>query len=338
MIKRTEALIEESEVVPGPAGNDVLSDALSVFRVTGAALLRGEFSEPSTVDVPGASAYARFLHPGVKTLMVLHIIAEGNCWMEVEGSPRQFLPKGAIVGFPQGGAHRLSVGGGAEPVNVSELLPSPPWTELPVLRHGGGGAATCLVCVYLRCDELISNPILSSLPPVLVVSPDRDGEGEWLAANAQQIVREAMIARPGSGCLIARLTELLFIEILRRHIASIKEDSRGWLAALTDRHLAQALACFHRHPAKPWTLDEVARHAGMSRTALIERFQRVLDTAPMRYLTLWRLQLAVQALRNTHKTIAQIAADVGYGSETALSHAFKRETGHSPAAWRSGRH
>jgi AraC-like DNA-binding protein len=340
MTERTESLIErsaEEDVVPGPAGSDVLSDALNLFRVTGAALLRGEFTAPSTVDVPTASSYARVLHPGATRLMVLHIIAEGTCWVEAEGVPRTKLPKGSIVSFPLGHPHRLSAGEGANPVHVSQLLPTPPWTELPVLRNGGGGEPTRLVCVYLRCDELLSNPIFDSLPPLLIVEPHRGGDGDWIAANVEHIVREASVGRPGGGCLIARLTELLFIEILRRHIASLKEGGTGWLAALGDRHLARALACFHGDPGRQWTLDEVARRAGMSRTGLIEGFQRVLATSPMHYLTMWRLQLAAQALATTHKTMAQIADEVGYGSEVALSRAFKRETGYTPAEWRHQR-
>lgn len=340
MIERTESLTRgplRDDAARGLAGSDVLSDALNVFRVTGAALLRAEFEAPSAFDIPEASAYARFLHPGATRIMVLHIVAEGTCWVQAEGIPRRQLSKGSIIGFPLGNAHRIGAGQGATPIPASNLLPPPPWRELPVLRTGGDGPQASLVCVYLRCDELLSNPILNSLPPVLVVVPDEERDAQWIQANADHIVKEAMIGRAGGECLIARLTELLFIEILRRHIEGLPEEATGWLAALADRHLAQALSCFHGAPERQWTLDDVARKSGMSRTALIESFQRVLDTPPMRYLTLWRLQLAAQSLKSTRKTTAQIADDVGYGSETALSRAFKRETGYAPAEWRRHR-
>lgn len=336
MTGRTQSLTEgpkpqdaERDIAPA----DVLSDALNVFRVTGAALLRGELVAPAAVDIPEAATYARYVHPGATRIMVMHIVAEGSCCVEVDGAGRRQLPPGSIVGFPRGQAHRLSVGEGATPVRVSTLLPPPPWPELPTLRSGGTGPRTRLVCVYLRCDELLSNPILNSLPPLLVVSPGR-GDSDWIAANVQHIDREAALKRPGGDCLIARLTELLFIEILRRHIETLDDAATGWLAALGDRHLARALACFHSDPARQWTVEEVARRAGMSRTAMTQRFQRVLNVSPMRYLTSWRLQLTAQALRSSDKTTAQIAAEVGYGSETALSRAFKRETGCAPIEWR----
>lgn len=340
MTGRTKSLTEEpmpGDIAPETDRSDVLSDALNVFRFTGAALLRGELTAPSAVDIPAASLYAQYVHPGATRVMVLHLISEGPCCVEADGVPRRQLPPGSIVGFPLGHAHRLSVGEGAVPVLATNLLPPPPWPNFPMLRHGGTGPRTRLICVYLRCDELLSNPILNSLPPLLVVSPEEDDEANWIAANATHIVRESLLNRPGGDCVIARLTELLFIEILRRHIGTLDDRETGWLAALADRHLARALACFHGEPTHQWTVDQVARRAGMSRTALTDRFQRVLSVSPMRYLTLWRLQLTAQALSTTEKSTAQIAEDVGYGSETALSRAFKRETGHAPIEWRRSR-
>lgn len=143
MTERTESLTRQpisDGVVPGPAGNDVLSDALEVFRVTGAALMRGEFATPCAVDVPEVSTYAQFLHPGASRVMIVHIITKGSCWIEIEGAPRQVLGEGDVVGFPQGHAHRMGAGEGSEPVYITSLLPVPPWTELPVVRYGGAGA------------------------------------------------------------------------------------------------------------------------------------------------------------------------------------------------------
>lgn len=346
MTERTESLTRRtagdvpgpagSDVVPGPAGNDVLSDALRVFRVTGAALMRGEFTAPCAVDVPEVASYAQLLHPGATRIMILHVITQGSCWIESGDGPRHELREGDVVSFPLGHAHRMGIGEGGASVYVTSLLPMPPWTELPVIRHGGGGAPGALVCVYLRCDELLHNPILGSLPPLLVFRPDQHRDTRWIRANLEHIVREASIGRPGCGCVIARLTELLFIEILRCHIENLPEGATGWLAALGDPHLARALACFHSEPARQWTLDDVAREAAMSRTALLDNFQRVLGTSPMRYLTTWRLQLVAQALHTTRRSLAQIAEDVGYSSESALSRAFKRETGVGPAGWRQG--
>jgi AraC-like DNA-binding protein len=324
-------------VVPGPAGNDVLSDALRVFRVTGAALLRGEFKAPWAWDSPPASMIAAALHPGATRLMLMHIVTEGSCWVELDGMPRRPLPQGSIVGFPQGSAHRMGAGDGSRSVPVTDLMPSPPWTELPVLHHGEQGDLTRLVCVYLRCDDLPFNPILSSLPPALVVLPDENPVSRWIEASVPCFVAEASSGRPGCGYMLSRLTELLFMEILRGHIARLHGGSTGWLAALGDRYLARTLAAIHAHPQRAWTVLELARLSGLSRTALVERFHRVLGSTPMRYVAMWRLQLAAQALLGTDKGVAMIAEDAGYGSEEAFSRAFKRHTAASPGQWRSAR-
>lgn len=325
------------DAVPGPAGSDVLSDALRVFRVTGAALLRGEFKSPWAWQSPPAATVAAMLHPGATRVMLMHIVADGSCWVEVDGLARRQLTKGSIVGFPLGSAHRMGAGEGACCVPMTSLVPPPPWTELPVLRHGEDGAPTRIVCVYLRCDELPFNPILASLPPLLVVTPDEQPASRWIAASVPYIVAEATSGRPGSACLVSRLTETLFIEILRHHIAGLGGSSTGWLAALGDRYMARALAALHARPARAWTVPELARHAGLSTTALAQRFHRLLDATPMRYLALWRLQLGAQALLNSDKSIAAIAGEVGYGSEAAFSRAFKEHAGASPGAWRGAR-
>lgn len=340
MTEASDSLIETTfrdDAVPGPAGSDVLSDVLRVFRVTGAALLRGEFKAPWAWQAPPASAIAAMLHPGAARVMLMHIVAEGSCWVEVDGMPRRQLAQGAIVGFPLGSAHRMGAGDAAACVPMTSLVPAPPWTELPVLVHGENGTMTRIVCVYLRCDELPFNPIMASLPPLLVVAPDEHAASRWIEASVPYIVAEATSGRPGGACLVSRLTELLFIEILRRHIAGLRDTDTGWLAALGDRYMARALAALHARPAHPWTVAELARHAGLSTTALAQRFHRILDATPMHYLALWRLQLGAQALTGTDKSIAAIADEVGYGSEAAFSRAFKHLTGASPGAWRGAR-
>lgn len=328
-------LIETSN--HGAVAGDVLSDALRVFRVTGAALLRGEFTEPWAWEAPPADAVAAMLHPGATRMMILHIVAEGSCWVEADGAGRVELNPGSLVGFPHGQAHRMGAGTGATPVPVAELFPPQPWAEPPMLRHGADGALTRIICVYLYCDELLFNPFLANLPPVLIVRSHEETAGRWLDASLRYLVVEAQDKRPGSGCLVARLTELLFIEILRHHIAELSGQGTGWLAALGDRHLARALAACHSRPAHRWTAHELARQTGLSRSALVERFHRILHTSPMRYLALWRLQLAAQALQSTDKSITAITAEVGYGSEEAFSRAFKRASGQSPALWRRER-
>ncbi|ABS26258.1 AraC family transcriptional regulator [Anaeromyxobacter sp. Fw109-5] len=320
--------------VPGPAALDVLSDALRVVRASGALLLRGEFTGSWAVATPDSSAIARIVCPGGARLAIMHLLAEGDCWIALPGRERVRLATGELVLFPRGDAHLLGSGDHAAVVPVSALLPPAPWTELPVLRHGGGGERARIVCCYLRCDDLLFTPFLEPLPPVLHLRADGGSTHEWVSASIRYVIAESTRGGPGSGALVGKLTELLFIEALRREMCSLPETSVGWLAALRDEYVSRALQAFHARPGRAWTVEGVAREAGLSRSALVARFQRVLAKTPMQYLTTWRLQLAANRLLATSETVAAIAHAVGYGSEVALSHAFKRVTGVSPAAWR----
>jgi AraC family transcriptional regulator, alkane utilization regulator len=336
MTKTPDLLTEKpfvSESVPGPSGTDVLSDILRVFRVTGAAMLRADFSAPWGCDTPPASAIAGLLHPGATRLIIFHIVAEGSCWVEVDGEERCMLHEGDIVGFPHGHAHRMGRGE-VELVPIISLFPPAPWAELPVLTHGGNGERTRVVCVYLHCDLLLFDPFLASLPTLLVARRDEGPSGRWFEANMRYLVAEADKGRPGTSCLMARLTELLFIEILRRHMAQLRVEEVGWLAALNDRYTCRALKVLHTKPFVEWTVETLAREVGLSRSALVRRFQKLLKMSPIRYLAMWRLHLAAQAMREGRDNIAAIAERVGYRSEEAFSRAFKRQFGSSPAAWR----
>lgn len=336
MTQTSDLLIETpdfAQPVPGPDGTDVLSDILRVFRVTGAALLRADFNAPWGCDNPPASAVARLLHPQATRVIIFHIVAEGSCWVEVDGEERCVLNEGDIVGFPHGHGHRMG-SGEIERVPIESLFPPPPWTRLPVLTHGGTGALTRVVCIYLHCDLFLFEPFLASLPTVLVIRRDRGVAAQWFDANVRFLVSEAVTSRPGASCMMARLTELLFIEMLRRYMAELREGDVGWLAALKDRHLCRALTAFHTRPTEQWTVEMLAREARLSRSALVRRFGRQLSMSPIRYLATWRLHLAAQALHNGNETIAAIAEHTGYGSEEAFSRAFKRSFGASPAAWR----
>lgn len=340
MIERPNALIERPRSgarVPGPSGTDVLSDVLRVFRATGAALLRGDFYEPWAWSAPPARAIAALLHPGATRLVIFHVVAEGCCWVEVAGEPRQPLQQGDVVCFPHGHPHKMGTGDALQCVPVAALFPPRPWAELPVLRHGGEGGATRIVCVYLRCDDLLVNPLLDSLPPMLVARPSQGNTVQWMNTNLHYLITEANHGNAGTSCLLARMTELLFIEMLRIHLAELEEQDTGWLAALKDRHVCRVLHLFHSNPSHHWQTAELAKEVGLSKSALNERFRQLLGTSPGRYLATWRLQLAAQALEQTHQNVGQIAGRVGFGSEEAFSRAFKRFTGDPPASWRKRR-
>jgi hypothetical protein len=272
------------EAVPGPGGTDVLSDILRVFRVTGAALLRGEFNSPWAWETPPASMIASLLHPGATRLIIFHIVAEGSCWLEVDGEERRVLAKGDIVGFPHGHAHRMG-NGEADLVPLASLLPPSPWRELPVLMCGGNGERTQIVCIYLRCDSLLFDPFFASLPTLMIVRRDKVPSGQWFDANLHYLVGEAVKGRPGTSCVMARLTELLFIEILRLHMAQIRDQDVGWFAALNDRYTSRALNMFHSRPAEQWTVEMLEAKSGYRVPHLLAAF---ISYSTCRLSIIWR--------------------------------------------------
>jgi len=180
------------------------------------------------------------------------------------------------------------------------------------------------------------HPLLLALPPILVADVRRRPCAEWAESSFRYAAREHAACRPGSQDIIARLSELLFVEAVREHIETLPEAATGWLAALRDPSLGRALGALHARPAHPWTAEELAREACLSRSAFAERFTNTIGLPPMSYLARWRMLLAEQRLRESSEAIAQIAATVGYESESTFSRAFAREVGVAPGAWRKG--
>jgi AraC-like DNA-binding protein len=207
----------------------------------------------------------------------------------------------------------------------------------PVVREGGGGAETRLICGYLACDSALFTTVLATLPKLMVVNLADDPGGQWLTTSLKFTLAESGAPKAGTGALLAKLSELMFVEAIRRHVDALPEGQKGWLSGLRDPFVGKALALLHSDPARAWTVEELARRAGLSRSALAERFAALLGQPPMAYLARWRMQLAADLLGSTQDTIAAIAERVGYESEAAFSRAFKREMGLAPAGWRSGK-
>lgn len=205
-----------------------------------------------------------------------------------------------------------------------------------MLRYGGGGAVTRLVCGYLACESALFRTILAALPRLMIIDLHDDPGGQWLATSLQFSLAESSAPKAGAGAVLAKLSELMFVEAIRRHIEGLPPEQQGWLAGLRDRFVGKALALMHSNPARSWTVDDLAGSVGLSRSALGERFTALIGLPPMQYLTRWRLQLAADLLLGSRRTVAAISAEVGYESEAAFSRAFKREQGASPAAWRRG--
>lgn len=245
-----------------------------------------------------------------------------------------WLAAGDAVLLPHGASHQLRGRIAVEPVPVGRLLPRPPWHDIVVVEHGGSGAATRVICGFVQCDELPFHPILRNLPALLHVNPDATPSDEWLASTIRHTAAEASRPVPGSRSMLPRLTELMFVEILRKHMQGLSADEAGWFAAFNDPVAGAALKCMHATPMGDWTVERLAHQAGVSRTVLAQRFRHFLEQPPMQYLSGWRLQLAAQQLKSSDLPVKTVADRNGYGSEAAFSRAFKRRFGLAPSDWR----
>lgn len=314
---------------------DALSETLRVVRLMGAIFINARFTAPWCYQSPRADspAAAQLLEPRAERVVIFHLITEGECFVETDSGAPVHLHAGDAVVFPQGHAHRMCSAPGLEPARGARL--ESVLARRPLrLMYGGGGPATRIVCGYLACDARLARMLLSGLPPVLKVSVRGSSAGAWLEASVQYALAEARSPRPGGEGVLAKLAEVLFIEVLRLYMNEQSAGRSGWLAAVRDRIVGAALTELHARPAHGWTLQGLARAAGTSRSVLAERFQDLVGSAPMEYLTQWRMLLAANLLCGSNAPLARIAEDIGYQTDTAFIRAFRREYGMPPAAWR----
>jgi AraC-like DNA-binding protein len=315
---------------------DALSQTLRVVRLVGAIFINAKFTAPWCYQSPPAAAAAPLLEPSAERVVIFHLITEGECYVELEDEPPARLAAGDVVLFPQGDAHVMSSQPGVPPAKgarLDQVLARRPRQ----LVYGGGGATTRLVCGYLACDARLARLLLAGLPKVLKVNVRGSNAGVWLEASVRYALAEARSPRPGGEGVLAKLAEVLFIEVLRLYMNGESSSRTGWLAGVQDRVVGAALNALHARPAHAWTLEELARVAGASRSVLAERFLKLVGGSPMQYLTQWRMLLAANLLCGTNAPLARIAEDVGYQTDTAFSRAFRREFGAPPAAWRRNR-
>jgi len=315
---------------------DTVSEVLRAVRLAGAIFFRIEGSAPWAAEALPAGEIRPEVIPGAEHVIEYHVVVSGSCWGGIVGEPPVRLQTGDVIVFPQGDAHVMSSAPGMRATPDYSSLQGGV-SRLPVLMHchGGGPERAELICGFLGCDARPFNPLISNLPRVLHI-PRGTGDG-----RLEQLVRlalaESVAPSAGSEAALARLSELLFVEVVRRHLASLPPQDVGWLAGLRDEAVGRALGALHHDPAHPWDLDGLARKAGVSRSVLAERFMAFVAIPPMQYLARWRMQLAANLLTSTSAGLADIAGRVGYGSEAALSRAFKRWVGVAPADWRRGR-
>lgn len=312
---------------------DALSELLKAVKLSGAMFFHADCSAPWCLHSPASSKLGEHVAWPAAHVIEFHLLVEGRGYVRV-GEETTPLAAGDIVMIPHGDAHFMGNGTGCETIDGERALPDILGERLKLSHLGGGGERTRLICGYLACEGRLIRPALAGLPHVVRVHIRSDAAGQWLENSIRHAVDHAAGAAPGSGVIVARLAEVLFAETLRRYLSQLPAERTGWLAGARDPAVGRGLAALHRRPAHPWTLDELAQEAGVSRSALTEHFARYLGQAPMAYLTDWRLELGAESLRTTSRSVVQIAAAVGYDSEAAFNRAFKRRFGSPPARYR----
>jgi AraC-like DNA-binding protein len=297
-------------------------------------------------EAPPAQAIAAAVMPGAEHVIEFHVVTKGDGWAAIVGEPPVRLGEGDIVMFPQGDPHVMSSAPGLRPVQYStewirahkdDPRPIPlnylgAHADVPVIGAPAPDAATHVVCGFLGCDRRPFNPLVATLPRLLHLPAGPDSA--WIAATLQQAVDASYSRRPGSQVMLERISEMMFVHVVGRHLEGLSEQATGWLAGLRDRYVGRALALMHGEPTRDWTLETLGHEVGLSRSALHERFASLVGAPPMQYLANWRMQLASRLLRETQANVASIALEVGYDSEAAFARAFKRLAGLPPAAWR----
>lgn len=316
--------------------HDPLSDVLASVRLTGAFFFSFEGAAPWVAESPPASAISGHLMPKVDHVLEFHAVTRGHCLGGLLGEEAVSLEAGDVICFPHGDPHVLSSAPGLRaPAQFAALYQQARSSKLPFpVKLGSGSAEVHVVCGFLGCDARPFNPLLASLPRVLRASDGEDASGGWLSKLMEMAEQEVRRPRPGSEGVLARLSELLFVEVVRRHLELLPSDRSGWLAGLRDPHVGKALALLHARPGHAWTLDGLGHEAGLSRSALAEHFTALVGEPPIQYLARWRMQVAAGLLDATRDGVAAIGAQVGYASEAAFSRAFKKLVGVPPAAWR----
>ena len=315
--------LEQPEV---PIAMEPLGEALHSLRMSGVFYCASEFTEPFALALPT-----------VPQCLMFHFVTAGRCRLEAKASPVLELRPGDLALVPHGEGHKLASARGVPAARLFDLYREPVSERYEILRHGGGGSETRVMCGAVRFEHPTAAHLVSLLPRVVSVPAGDSPQTEWIHGTLRFMAGEASAMAAGSETIITRLADILVIQAIRAWITKDPTARSGWLGALQDRHVGRAMALIHREPARNWTLASLAAEAAMSRSALAARFTEKVGEPAMQYLTRWRMQLAVSRLRETDIGIGELAADLGYGSEAAFSRAFKRTLGMPPGAVRRRR-
>jgi AraC-like DNA-binding protein len=309
---------------------------LRVVGLTGGIFLDAKFTAPWCIlGQVGPEACGPYMAPP-SHLVCFHFIVEGRCFIEVSGGEPVQVEEGEAVLLSRNELHKLGSDLRTTAVPADELMLSPEGVGVARIVHGGGGAPCKMVCGFLGGDTQLA-PLLATLPSVLKLKVKDTPGGDWMAQSFRFGAEQLARGDPGAATIMSKMSELLFVEAVRRYLTTIPDAQTGFLAGLRDPAVGKALALMHTQVARDWTAEDLADAVNLSRSAFADRFTQLMGQPPMRYLTGWRMQVAKHKLREGRQTIAQIAFDVGYESEAAFTRAFKREVGVPPATWRKDR-
>jgi AraC-like DNA-binding protein len=304
-----------------------------VIRLSGGVFLEADFTAPWCINGKISTDDCKPFLAAPRHVIASHFVAAGNMQLRIEGGDTIDVRAGEFVLLPHNDAHIFGSDLNVPLMSAREVIQPPQGGGISRINYGGGGAATQLLCGYLGSDAPFS-PLLSALPSVLKLDVRATASGAWIESSFRFAASEIAAGRLGSTTVIAKLSELLFVEAVSQFVASLPAERRGWLAALRDPPIGRALALLHARPTEGWTAETLALEVGMSRSVFAERFTSLVGQPPMQYLTLWRMHVAAQHLREGRGSVAQIGFAIGYESEAAFSRAFKRQFGTSPGAWR----
>ena len=306
---------------------------LRVIRLAGGVFLEAELSAPWCISGKVSSDDCRPFLVTPRHVIASHFVAAGQMQLRIDGGATIDVRASELVLLPHNDAHVFGSDLNAAVMPARQIIRPPPGGGITRIKYGGGGEVTQLLCGFLG-SETSFGPLLASLPPVLKLDLRATASGAWIESSFRFAVSEIAAGRIGSATVITKLSELLFVEAVSQFVASLPAERRGWLAGLRDPQIGRALALLHARPTDEWTAETLALEVGMSRSVFAERFTALVGHPPMHYLALWRMHVAAQQLREGQGSVAQIAFEVGYGSEAAFSRAFKRQFGTSPGMWR----
>ena len=301
---------------------DPLGEILHFVRMSGTFYCRTELTEPWALELPRRANCVSF-----------HVVTTGSCWLEA-GDRRQLLQAGDLALIPHRLGHKLFSDPSAQPARIDQLHYEYVSDRYAILRHGGGGAATTLICGVARFDHPASRHVVELLPDIIYLKAGGFDQVDWLSTTLRFMAAEARELHPGGETVITRLADILVIQAIRSWIEHGPAGGANWLRAVQDRHIGRAIVLMHRDPERRWSVASLASEVAMSRSTFSARFTQLAGEPAMHYLARWRMQLALTWLEAPETSIAESAIRLGYRSEAAFKRAFRRYTGLSPGAVR----